>query len=328
MGLPEMGMDMGMAMGAPMGAPPPPQASVQASSQPRMAKMRSDGGGVNGMNGVNGKSFLNDMKNIESADTPSRMLIKDGDIAYTTPSTGAGADASFDDLVNRIKSIVAGTKDGYIDSSNVDSWQHTAWDFALSKNVHAQLRRTNLSVKVPSDHFDGAMLSLQQLGSSKSGVNDIIVTRQSSNSRDVTSQYIDSQSRVAVLKATENALTKLLESSGTTREILDVQKELTRVINEKEGNVRQIKYLEGASSMSSIRIYVEERPKEWAPKPVKKDDTPRIVKTFKKAVDSIGMFMGVVVDSCVYAAVWAVPSSIILVLVKKVAVKESSGSIV
>jgi len=235
-----------------------------------------------------GESFLSDLKapSPDGAPAPERMLLKDGDITLSSPSS------TFTTLAATIKeTILTLSPEAYIDSESVNANPvYGRGGNAPGKTV----RRLHLSARVPSALFDAAFATLTALPGA-------VVTRQSSNVQDVTSQYIDVSARHAVLASTEAALTKLMARAGTTKEVLEIQRELTRVINEKESNKGQMKFFETASAMSTLRVALEEEETRLdGPRPVK---VGRVWATFLRAMGSLM----VLVDAAVYSVVWAVP---------------------
>jgi hypothetical protein len=111
-----------------------------------------------------------------------------------------------------------------------------------------------ISIRVPSDDLDMAILALRALAKE--------VEREVTNSRDVTDEYLDLNSRLTNQTATEGALLKLLERAETVVAALDVQRELSRVQEEIERIQGRIKFLEETSAFSLLSIALELAPSE------------------------------------------------------------------
>ena len=106
--------------------------------------------------------------------------------------------------------------------------------------------RGAISFRVPSDRLDDAVSQLRGLSTE---VDFEVVT-----SRDVTDEYVDTNARLRNLKATENALLKLLDRANKVEDALEVQRELTRVQEEVERLQGRIKFLEQTSAFSLINV--------------------------------------------------------------------------
>ena len=284
------------SMESGMGSPPPPQ--------PRSA------GASNGEESL-GSKFMGDMKDGASNGAPaaSRMLMKDGDVGvsvpYRDPSSSASADA-FSEVAAKVKALVTADAEAYIDSENLSTMQNFDQERRFQGLAQLDLRYLQLSVRVPSSSFDVAFSSITALEVSLSSAS-VKISRQSTNTRDVTSSYIDANSRVAVLAGTEAALSKLMEAAGTTREVLEIQRELTRVINEKEANAKTAKYFEQGAAMSTLRVSVEELAPSTRSGNGEGDKGWSAAATARRAAEGLAAVGILAVDALIFSAVWAAP---------------------
>jgi hypothetical protein len=103
-------------------------------------------------------------------------------------------------------------------------------------------------IEVPSEQFDDVISRLRE------GPYVEQVARESTSSQDVTEEYVDLQSRIRNLEATEQRYVALLAEARNLEEILSVERELTRIRGEIEQIQGRINYLEQRTSFS--RIYV------------------------------------------------------------------------
>ena len=83
-------------------------------------------------------------------------------------------------------------------------------------------------------------------------------------SKDVTDEYVDTTARLKNLEVTEAALIKLMEREGDVEDILNVQRELTRVQEELERLKGRIKFLEQTSAFSLINVWLRLAPADMA----------------------------------------------------------------
>jgi hypothetical protein len=108
----------------------------------------------------------------------------------------------------------------------------------------------SISIRVRAENYDKAMSDLRALAKS--------VTNESTSSQDVTEEYVDLDSRVKNLQATETQLQKIMESATKTEEVLSIQRELTNVRYEIERAKGRMQYLERTTATSLITIRLDE----------------------------------------------------------------------
>ena len=106
-----------------------------------------------------------------------------------------------------------------------------------------------ISIRVPSAQLDETVRAISALGLS--------VLSLSSTSQDVTEEYFDIQSRIQNLNVTRDSLRNLLSREGELEDILEVQREITRVSEEIELLEGRKRYLEQTSATSLINVTLE-----------------------------------------------------------------------
>ncbi|NLX92176.1 MAG: DUF4349 domain-containing protein [Firmicutes bacterium] len=149
------------------------------------------------------------------------------------------------DLEETAESIRAGVEQmgGYVASLNF-------YDLTRER------RRGQISLRVPEGKYTQAMLWLQEQGEVKSI---------EESAEDVTMQYIDLEARIANLQAQEQRIRELLEKATDIEDILQIEKELTRIRGDLESMQGEFKYLRERVTFSSIDVYLEEEdPRESA----------------------------------------------------------------
>ena len=110
----------------------------------------------------------------------------------------------------------------------------------------------SISVRVPSAQLDAAIRAISALG--------LEVLAISSTSQDVTEEYFDVQARISNLHVTRDSLRELLSREGELEDILEVQREITRVSEEIEILEGRKRYLEQTSATSLINVRLELAP--------------------------------------------------------------------
>lgn len=118
----------------------------------------------------------------------------------------------------------------------------------------------NMNIRVPVDTFDQAFDRLRQLA--------IDVPYESTDSIDVTEEYVDLQARLRNLEATEDQYLALLERAESVEDTIQVWRELSNIREQIERIQGRMKYLERTSDMAFIRISLS-KPGElagpWSP---------------------------------------------------------------
>ena len=155
-----------------------------------------------------------------------RMIVRNGEISLVV-----------DDIVEAMDRVAQMTErfDGYVVSSRV---------YGEEKDM-----RGRMSIRVPDDKFDVALAELRSLA--------VRVESESTDSRDVTEEYIDLQARLNNAEATENQYLALLEKAEAVEDILKIYDSLSRVRNEIEQIKGRMQYLERTTSMSLISVRLE-----------------------------------------------------------------------
>ena len=125
--------------------------------------------------------------------------------------------------------------DGYVVSSRI-------WG-------EEQEMKGRISIRVPDEKFDQALAELRDLA--------VRVTSESTDSRDITEEYTDLESRLRNAEATESQYLALLEKATDVDDILKIYDALSRVGREIEQIKGRMQYLEQISSMSLISVHLE-----------------------------------------------------------------------
>jgi hypothetical protein len=165
--------------------------------------------------------------------------------------------------------------------------------------------------RVPVTGFEAFRAAIAALGE---------VEKNSSEAEDVTDKFYDLQKRIKnKLKEEERLLEHLQKSTGKLAEILQVEKELSRVREEAELMQGQQERLANLSSLTTINVALHER-NSYVPAEAAGFDT-RIGRTFEGSVNALAACGRAVVLSAVAVAPWlallAVPGVPALVLYRR-----------
>jgi hypothetical protein len=107
-----------------------------------------------------------------------------------------------------------------------------------------------LTVRVPAPQFDKLLGALGDVGS--------VRTRQVSG-EDVTLEYVDTTSRIRNLQKEEGQLLELLKRTGKLSDVLEVERELSRVRGEIERAQGRIRHLANQVQLATIEITLTEQ---------------------------------------------------------------------
>lgn len=126
--------------------------------------------------------------------------------------------------------------------------------FVVSSNLYQssygpnniEVPEGNINIRVPSDRLDEALENI------KEGAVDINYENRSGE--DVTSQYVDLDSRLLVLRTTEENFLEILDNADTTEDTLAVYDQLRQIQTEIEVIEGQMKYFRESAALSSVRI--------------------------------------------------------------------------
>jgi len=120
--------------------------------------------------------------------------------------------------------------------------------WVVSSNIYGEEEELTgwISIRVPDETFDQAFTELRGLA--------VRVTSESTNSEDVTEEYVDLQSRLRNAEATESEYLALLEKATKVEDALNVYQALTQIRYEIEQIKGRMQYLERTSAMSLISV--------------------------------------------------------------------------
>ena len=109
-----------------------------------------------------------------------------------------------------------------------------------------------VAIRVPAHKLDDVVLQLRELATK--------VDHEISNSQDVTDEYVDTESRLRSLEATEQSLLELLGRAGSVEDALEVQRSLAELQAEIEAMKGRIRFLQQTSAFSLINVNLKLSP--------------------------------------------------------------------
>ncbi len=114
-----------------------------------------------------------------------------------------------------------------------------------SGGVDKQGSRSTMSLAVPSDTLDRVLDDLGKLGTT---------VQRSSSARDVTSTYVDTQSRITTMKAGLDQLRTLLGKTTDLNQIISLETEISRRQGDLDSLQAQLNSLDKKVTMSTVSV--------------------------------------------------------------------------
>ncbi len=107
-------------------------------------------------------------------------------------------------------------------------------------------RRADLTLRVPADALGKTVTALKMLG---------VTTSEASNQQDITKDYVDLETRLGVKEQELARLRELLANrTGKLSDILEVEREITRVVTDIEQMKGQRRYYDNQVAMSTLSL--------------------------------------------------------------------------
>ena len=203
--------------------------------------------------------------------------------------------------------------DGYVQAREV--YNGSSYD-------SRRYRHGELTLRIPSEKLNSFVDHVEE--------NANVVTS-SESIDDVTTQYVDTESRIAALEIEQERLLELLSKAETMEDILVIESRLTDVRYELENFTSQLRVLDNKVTYATVHLYITEV-QEYTPV-IEKEPTvwERITEGFGDSIEDITedvkeFFIWVVVNSP-YLAIWAVVLPLAVKLLKKVKLRKKVKSV-
>ena len=208
---------------------------------------------------VPGRAAAIDRKIIKNAEVS--VLVEDSDIA-----------------IDRLTQVV-GDVGGYIVSSRI--WYQPHLDGENYKYA-------TITLGIPVDQFEVTMRRVRGLA--------LRVQDENASGEDVTDQFVDLQSRLSNLEATQARIQSFLEDAKTVDEALRINQELAQIEAQIEEVKGRMNYLSDRSAFSTITVTLSPelpeiepvpapKPKPWTPSETLKDATETLVKAYQGIIE-------------------------------------------
>lgn len=155
------------------------------------------------------------------------MIVKNGEIEIVVADTNVA--------IERVTQV-ARDSGGYVLSNQ-------AWS-------EGPYRSATMTIAVRVDQFETAMRRLRELA--------MEVVFESSSGQDVSSEYVDLQSRLRNLEATRDRIRSFLGEATTVEEALEINRQLAEIEAQIEQVQGRMQYLSGRAAFSTITITIQQ----------------------------------------------------------------------
>lgn len=143
-------------------------------------------------------------------------------------------DKSVEELEKAIKE-----SDGYIESSNVSG----------NKYYYKNTRIAEYTIRIPTKNANKFVEYID---------GNCIVSRKEIDTEDVTTKYVDIQSRLSALRSEKAVLEKLLSQATNMTDVLAIQKQLTNVIYEIESYESRLRTYDNLIDYTTVHLTIDE----------------------------------------------------------------------
>jgi len=159
----------------------------------------------------------------------TRLVIKNADLAIVVKDPKADMER-----INKLANDLG----GYVVSSNL-------YQSYYGPN-NTEVPAANVTIRVPVEKLDEALAAVKK--------DAVDIDRENVSGQDVTSEYVDLQSRLKAKQAAEKKLTEIMQDATKTEDVLAVYNQLQFIQTEIESLKGQIKYYEESAAMSSVSV--------------------------------------------------------------------------
>jgi hypothetical protein len=178
-----------------------------------------------------------------------RESVVDEDGAATGASNSGAADfSSIERLIIRNASLDLVVPDTETALDEINDLTDDLGGYVVESNVYQYQEgmQASVTLRIPAESLDTALERIRALATE--------VRQESVSGQDVTEEYVDLQSRLRYLEATEARLLEFLEEAEDTEAALAVYEQLQTIQADIEHVKGRIQYLEQSAAMATINL--------------------------------------------------------------------------
>jgi hypothetical protein len=246
----------------------------------------------------------------------AEVIVAQGANDSSAPASGAADYASVEHLIIRNASLSLVVPDTEAAIEEINDMVDELGGYVVESNVYQYQEGMQASVmlRIPAESLDTALEQIRDLATE--------VRHESISGQDVTEEYVDLQSRLRYLEATEARLLEFLEEAEDTEAALAVYEQLQGIQADIEHVKGRIQYLEQSAAMATVNLDIT--PDElaqpiqvggWHPEGTARDAFQSLIRVLQFLVDAIIVIVILVVP--VLLAI-AIPIAGLVFLVRSV----------
>src|SRR6056297_1172527 len=190
-------------------------------------------------------------------------IIKTGSLEVET--------AKYDEYVDKIETIVS-DNNGYIE--NMETYTHNY--YYDNDNNRVKLRNGRFTIRIPNEAFQSVFDYLKDEGE---------LIQETINVNDVTKQYYEIDNKVKNLEVQEERLRELMSKAENVTEIMEIERELTRIRNEIDNLKMNLSDIDDRASMSTIHLGVREIEDKGKIQPVDENVWSEAKESFTRSIN-------------------------------------------
>ncbi|KXG77097.1 DUF4349 domain-containing protein [Thermotalea metallivorans] len=183
---------------------------------------------------------------------------------------------NYDEKFSRVAQI-AFDNGGFVENTN------TQYKHYNDQNPKESLKVGNISIRIPEDRFLAVIEQIKALGR---------VTNFGINGQDITKEYRDTANEIENLKIQEKRLREIMEKANNVRDILEIERELSRVRGDIHRLSGDIQRWDELVSLSTIYVNLNEvEPKDKQIQPISHNIWEKAKKEFIKTINGMIQFL-------------------------------------
>ena len=251
--------------------------------------------------GAPGSSLGGEILDVETkpfdASSVKTMLVRTGTLRIET-------DSDVDKVANAATSQVEAAG-GFVESRQ-DNGGWLDGDIRRGQN-------TRLTLRIPVDKYASLLQDFRKSIGGLTKSSDVEET--TDKVRDVTGEYVDNAARASTLEATRAQLQALMSRADLVKDVLQVQRELSSVVQQLEARKATMQRLSAQASLSTLQLTLSKRDSSRPP-PFERVWSPS--KTVRRAFKKLIRRTQRLADGVIYLFVFAAPLALVALLVAAV----------
>lgn len=160
------------------------------------------------------------------------------------------------------------------------------WVVTSNISQSDQFKAGTITIRIPADQFNNVVNQIKQTA--------LEIRSETTNSRDVTEEYVDNQARLENLEATAERVRGFLNQASNVEEALEVSQELSHLEGEIESLNARMEYISQSAAFASLTVNLNpDEPSQpieiagWRPEGVAKTAIETLISVFQRLAEVI-----------------------------------------